>query len=215
MLFLLGSHPPCLLFKQLFLERMPDDIRTQLVVGKHESCRAMAKQADLLWSAKEVATTNALEVPLEANSSLFQEDDINHPTYLQIKILFSSLEMRKGSQEMSKPLCVASKRPGQPQVMAAVADLKDCLVFVLDKVTKRCFLVVVPMTGVEIRTVKSEPFLLAANSSKIQSFGTKKLTLHFNSGIYHWEFVVAQVSKPLLGADFLRANKLLVDMANR
>ena len=68
MLSLLGSHPPCLLFKQLFLERMPDDIRTQLVVVKHVSCRAMAKQADLLWSAKEVATTNTLEVPLEVNS---------------------------------------------------------------------------------------------------------------------------------------------------
>ena len=122
---------------------------------------------------------------------------------------------------MSRPLCMAGKRPGQPQVMTAVAGLKDCLVFVLDKVTKRRFLVdtgaevsVVPVTGVESRTVKSGPFLLAANGSKIQSFGTKKITLHFNLGIYHWEFVVAQVSKPLLGADFLRANKLLVDMAN-
>ena len=68
MLSLLSNHPPCMLFKQLFLERMPDDIRTQLVVVKHESCRAMAKQADLLWSAKEVATTKTLELPLEANS---------------------------------------------------------------------------------------------------------------------------------------------------
>ena len=47
---------------------MPDDIRTQLVVVKHESCRAMAKPADLLWSAKEVATTSMLEEPLEVNS---------------------------------------------------------------------------------------------------------------------------------------------------
>ena len=75
---------------------------------------------------------------------------------------------------MSRPLCVAGKRPGQPQVMAAVAGLKDCLVFILDKVTKRRFLVdtgaevsVVPVTGVESKTVKSGPFLLAANGSKI------------------------------------------------
>ena len=73
----------------------------------------------------------------------------------------------------------------------------------------------VPVTGMESRTGKSGPFLLEANGSKIHSFGTKKLTLHFNSGSYHWEFVVAQMSKPLLGVDFLRANKLLVDMANR
>ena len=51
--------------------------------------------------------------------------------------------------------------------------------------------------------------------SKIKSFGTRKFTLHFNSGTYYWKFVVAQVNKPLLEADFLRANKLLVDMANK
>ena len=123
---------------------------------------------------------------------------------------------------MSKSLCMASKRAGQPQVMAAVAGLKDCLLFVLDKMTKPHFLVdtgaevsVVPATGLESRTVKSGPALVAANGSRIKSFGTRKLTLHFNSGTYHWELVVAQVNKPLLGADFLRANKLLVDMANK
>ena len=111
---------------------------------------------------------------------------------------------------MSKSLCIASKRAGQPQVMAAVAGLKDCLLFVLNKMTKPCFLVdtgaeisVVPVTGLESRTVKPGPVLLAANSSKIKSFGTRKLTLHLNSGNYHWEFVVAQVNKPLLGAEGL------------
>ena len=130
--------------------------------------------------------------------------------------------MGKGSQKMSNPCAWPSKTAGQPQVMAAVAGLKDCLLFVLDKMTKRCFLVdtgaevsVVPVTGLESRTVKPGPVLLAANGSKIKSSGTRKLTLHFNSGTYHWEFVVAQVNKPLLGADFLRANKLLVDMANK
>ena len=189
---------------------MPDDIQTQLVVVKHESCRAMAKQADLLV-CKRSSHHQHVGSTLRSKLCLFQEDDINHPTYLKIKILFLSLEMGKGSQEMSRPLCVASKRPGQPQVMAPVAGLKDCLVFVQDKVTKRRLLVdtgaevsVVPVTGVESRTVKSGPFLLEANGSKIQSFGTKKLTLHFNLGIYPWEFVVAQVSKPLLGADFLK-----------
>ena len=73
----------------------------------------------------------------------------------------------------------------------------------------------VQVTGLESRTVKPGPVLLAANGSKIKSFETRKLTLHFNSGAYNWEFVVAQVNKPPLGADFLRTNKLLVDMANK
>ena len=37
MLGLLGDHPPCLLFEQLFLERLPEDIRIQLVDSKTAS----------------------------------------------------------------------------------------------------------------------------------------------------------------------------------
>ena len=83
MLALLGHHPPCLLFKQLFLERLPEDITTQLVAVKHENCRAMAKQADLFWSAKEVATTAAMEELEETNSAFFQEEIINLSTHLK------------------------------------------------------------------------------------------------------------------------------------
>ena len=36
MLALLANNPPCLLFEQLFLERMPEDIRAQLVDAKME-----------------------------------------------------------------------------------------------------------------------------------------------------------------------------------
>ena len=52
MLALLGDHPPCMLFEQLFLERLPEDIRVQLAdteVGDH---RDLARKADALWAAK-------------------------------------------------------------------------------------------------------------------------------------------------------------------
>ena len=38
MLALLGDHPPCLLFEQLFLERLPEDIRIHLVDAKIDVC---------------------------------------------------------------------------------------------------------------------------------------------------------------------------------
>ncbi len=53
MLALLGDHPPCLLFEQLFLERLPEDIRTHLVDVKFDNCREMAKRADALWSSRD------------------------------------------------------------------------------------------------------------------------------------------------------------------
>lgn len=53
MLALLGNHPPCLLFEQLFLERLPEDIRIQLVDMKIEDHRQLAKRADALWSCRD------------------------------------------------------------------------------------------------------------------------------------------------------------------
>ncbi len=50
MLALLGNHTPCPLFDQLFLERLPEDIRIQLVDAKVEDPRELARGADALWS---------------------------------------------------------------------------------------------------------------------------------------------------------------------
>ena len=52
MLALLGDHLPCLFFEQLFLERLPDDIRIQLVDSKIENHRALAQRADALWTSR-------------------------------------------------------------------------------------------------------------------------------------------------------------------
>ena len=54
MLALLGEHPPCLLFEQLFLERLPEDIRIQLVDSEITDHRQLAKRADALWSSRDM-----------------------------------------------------------------------------------------------------------------------------------------------------------------
>ena len=41
------------------------------------------------------------------------------------------------------------------------------------------------------------------------------LNLHFASGTYKWKFLIADVSRALLGADFLHSNALLVDVKGR
>lgn len=61
MLALLGDHPPCLLFEQLFLERLPEDIRIQLVDAKIEDHRQLAKRADALWSSRDMASISHTE----------------------------------------------------------------------------------------------------------------------------------------------------------
>ena len=62
MLALLGDHPPCLLFEQLFLERLPEDIRAQLVDAKIEDHRELARRADALWAARDIGSSiNAMQ----------------------------------------------------------------------------------------------------------------------------------------------------------
>ncbi len=63
MLALLGNHTPCLLFQQLFLERLPEDIRIQLVDAKLEEPRQLARQADALWSTRSMGAyaVNAIQ----------------------------------------------------------------------------------------------------------------------------------------------------------
>lgn len=62
MLAVLGDHPPCLLFEQLFLERLPEDIRVQLVDAQIDGCRQLAKHADALWASRDMEySTNAVQ----------------------------------------------------------------------------------------------------------------------------------------------------------
>lgn len=58
------------------------------------------------------------------------------------------------------------------------------------------------------------PPLEAANQGKIRTYGKRLIPLCFNGQSFTWEFVLADVSRPLLGADFLCTNGLLVDVKN-
>ncbi|GBM63101.1 hypothetical protein AVEN_68552-1 [Araneus ventricosus] len=66
------------------------------------------------------------------------------------------------------------------------------------------------------KIVPSKFVLYAANGTKIDTFGTKLITL--NLGLkrkFQWPFILASVSKPILGADFLEHYSLLVDMKRK
>lgn len=59
-------------------------------------------------------------------------------------------------------------------------------------------------------------FLYAANESKIATFGEKRLEL--NLGLrrdFTWNFCVAAVPRPIIGADLLSHYGLVVDLKNR
>jgi hypothetical protein len=50
------GHTDCMLFEELFLRQMPDDIRLQLAQADFGDLDAIARQADALWQARPQAT---------------------------------------------------------------------------------------------------------------------------------------------------------------
>jgi cleavage and polyadenylation specificity factor subunit 1 len=98
----------------------------------------------------------------------------------------------------------------------------DRLFFLWDKVSGRRFMVdtgaeisVLPATGFDRRSGRLGPELTAANGTTIKSYGVSCIPLLFKSHKFNWSFTIADVEQPLLGADFLRAHSLLVDMKNK
>lgn len=118
---------------------------------------------------------------------------------------------------------LAGKRAGRPPLVAA-AGPSARLLFVCDRAAERRYLVdtgaevsILPATGLQTRDTSRPrgPPLQAANGSPIPTFGTRRVTVTLGGRQYEWEFVLAAVVQPLLGADFLRAHHLLVDLHGR
>lgn len=67
------------------------------------------------------------------------------------------------------------------------------------------------------RKTTPEPFVLyAANNTQIKTFGTQLLSLDLGlRRNFRWKFIIAQVTTPIIGADFLRHYGLLVDLKGR
>ncbi|GFQ63982.1 pro-Pol polyprotein [Trichonephila clavata] len=89
-----------------------------------------------------------------------------------------------------------------------------------DKVSKLKFLV---DTGADVSVLpkhyapkadsSNELLLLAANGTKIATFGKKRLTLDLNlPRNFTWSFIIANVNQPIIGLDFLKHYNLLVDV---
>ena len=92
------------------------------------------------------------------------------------------------------------------------------LLHVLDEVSNAYFLV---DTGTQVSPYQKELsktsslYLVTANGSRIKSYGTCRMELRINQDKYIWLFQVADVYKPIIGADFLRAHNLLVNLKNK
>ena len=218
MLALLGDHFPCFLFQQLFLERLPEDIRVQLVDSEADDYRHLAKKADALWASRDMSfSTNAVQRRLSS-----QQLKAKHPTTPTADDLcYYHRSFGQAARKCTKPCSWSGK---EQAIVAMAASHNTGLFFLWDKISGRQFLVdtgaeisVIPATASDKRNTpdKQGPLLSAANGTTIKTYGSRIVPLQFASKGYQWSFTIADVSRPLLGADFLRSNSILVDLKGR
>lgn len=125
---------------------------------------------------------------------------------------------------MSPTMFISGKCAGRPTVAAVSAggSRTDPLLFIFDRDSGIRFLVdtgaevsVTPASSHDRRCGTSGPLLSAANGMNIKTFGCRNITLKFANRNFRWSFMLADVPQPLLGADFLCAHNLLVDLRGR
>ena len=116
---------------------------------------------------------------------------------------------------MPGPLHLVGNRAGRSLIVASVTGLNNSLLFAWDKLSRRQFLVdtgaevsVLPATGLDTR-------IGGSHGSSIKTYGVHTIQLRLASRQYDWNFTIADVARPLLGADFLHANSLLVDLKGK
>lgn len=75
---------------------------------------------------------------------------------------------------------------------------------------------VYPASPANKRSLSTSDPLVAANGSLIKTWGKRKISLLFGQGrSFVQEFHLADVTEPILGADFFITNDLAIDMAGR
>jgi hypothetical protein len=94
-----------------------------------------------------------------------------------------------------------------------VTDRRSKVQFLVDTGSDLC---VIPRSSLRERRAKTSYQLCAANGSTIDTFGSVQLNL--NLGLrrdYVWQFIIADVTKAIIGVDFLSFYNLIVDIRNK
>lgn len=107
---------------------------------------------------------------------------------------------------------MAAGEPGQHTRRLFVTDAKTKIAFLVDRGADIC---VYPRRMVREPRQKSANKLSATNGTVINTYGMHTLILNFGlQRVFTWRFVVADVSRSIIGADILAHYGLMVDLRN-
>ena len=117
-----------------------------------------------------------------------------------------------GKRQCRATLAAAS--PGNPQSnLYFFADKQSSTNFVID--TGAAVSVFLASPAEVSSNQRNDKLLIAANSTPISTFGERIISIRIGESSFQWPFILAQVTQPIIGGDFLRQSGLLVDVRNR
>ncbi|KAJ8394428.1 hypothetical protein AAFF_G00046390 [Aldrovandia affinis] len=206
---------------------MPTRVQVALANTTITEPRALAEEADRFFLATQRPSPDLLAPTISAPPPVYRtaaRDNSMPPDQRGATAglcFYHSRFGTKAKQCRSPATSIQRKREGRRSVVALSAGDSSRLLFIRDTISNRRFLC---DTGAQ-RERHSRfgdghherehgPQLATADSSPIRSYGVRSVELCFGGQRFIWDFVVASIAFHLLGADFLCAHGLLVDMKN-
>ncbi|XP_017876343.2 uncharacterized protein LOC108622773, partial [Ceratina calcarata] len=220
--FLADSQYQESMLRALFLDQLSHSARSILAVSARLTLDQLTEQADLVYeqlryiSAPSVASVSneqsvSASVPQPVVASISNPDSVLSSLTAQLAMLTTSIQR----------LIAENRRPG----LITAADFGEAFKRRLIVTDRSSGLKCLIDSGADVSVIPAGPSdhgkrqetpLYAANGTKIATFGTKLLTMDFGSSrVFPWEFVVADVTRAILGTDFLDHFQLLIDIHNK
>ncbi|XP_044757823.1 uncharacterized protein LOC123315977 [Coccinella septempunctata] len=225
--------------KSLWMSRLPKCVQVSLAIIKDTNLEDLATHADNIMEASrpivhQIAETTNIEAIIDRKleqmflglnleiATLRAELAAHHRERPERDGSRGRSHNRRRSQSRRRsptdgkcwgPSLEAASDPSPTTRRLFITDQDSKLQFLVDTGADLC---VFPRSAVTGRREKYDYVLSAANGTPIATYGTTTLTL--NLGLrrdFTWRFVIADVSKPIIGVDFLSFYNLLVDVRNR
>ncbi|XP_070526498.1 uncharacterized protein [Cardiocondyla obscurior] len=236
---LAGAQASDGILRAIFLEQLPENVRTILAISKMQDLDKLAAQADKIVEIAKPRSTTINAVTQQQQTS----NGLDNMTDLTTEINFLTRELRRSrrprstsrnrqiwrkSHQMRSTLFLEEKCTGKLRSPSRLQAIEDGVprtqrLTITDKNDKITYLI---DTGADVSvlpkrlvrgTLHPTSFkLFAANNTAIKTYGSQIRIL--NLGLrrqYRWNFIIADVQHPIIGADLLGHHGLLPDLKRR
>ena len=218
------------IYRALFLSHLPQSVRVILARDPPGDIVDLAKAADEILANQITTTelcTTSTDVDIVGQHQRHKKDSSTSRTvsrcYFHTKFGTKARKCNNASCDMAH-LIVPGRATDEKHNVERVEfhSHEKRTLTVWDRKTGQTFLVdsgaevsCIPASAQDRKVLSPTTPLLAANGSKISTWGKRTVPINLGTHSYSWTFHIAEVKHALLGADFLVANDLAIDLRNR